>query len=168
MISLFLKCIPLISGRIVPTGVSRVFVNATGAQGGNSSSLGGRGGWVQASLSVTAGQKLYILVRGDTPIGVEHDGDRESGWLDGLGGGGGGATDIRTYPGDRTSRLLVAGGGGGGTSSDRGGNGGSFFSLYQRLFGVLQTFSSVNLLHSMAIFPTTIRRRNGGRIFFRK
>lgn len=67
---------------------------------------------------------MYILVGGDARIGAGYNRGRASGWPDDLGRGGGGATDIRTFRGDLTSRLLVAGGGGGGTSSDRGGNGG--------------------------------------------
>jgi Glycine rich protein len=111
--------------RTVPTGVSKVLVNATGAQGGTpqSGGLGGLGGWVQASLSVTAGQTLYVFVGGDTVVGARYNGG-------GAGGSyaGGGATDIRTISSDLKSRLIVAGGGGGGSyglSEDKGGNGGT-------------------------------------------
>ena len=89
-----------------------MFVNATGAEGGGSEdqSTGGRGGWVQASLSVTAGQMLYIYVGGGGYAGNSFNG---GGAGSTRGGGGGGATDIRTISGNLTSRLIVAGGGGG-------------------------------------------------------
>jgi Glycine rich protein len=114
--------------RTVPTGVSKVLVNATGAQGGTpqSGGLGGLGGWVQASLSVTAGQTLYVFVGGDTVVGASYNGGGAGGSY--RGGVGGGATDIRTISSDLKSRLIVAGGGGGGSygySSDGGGNGGT-------------------------------------------
>jgi Glycine rich protein len=114
--------------RTVPAGVSKVLVNATGAQGGtsHSGSLGGLGGWVQASLSVTAGQTLYVFVGGDTVVGARYNGGGTGGSYGG--GGGGGATDIRTIFSDLKSRLIVAGGGGGGSSEysgDGGGNGGT-------------------------------------------
>jgi Glycine rich protein len=114
--------------RTVPAGVSKVLVNATGAQGGtsHSGSLGGLGGWVQASLSVTAGQTLYVFVGGDTVVGARYNGGGTGGSYGG-GAGGGGATDIRTIFSDLKSRLIVAGGGGGSSeySGDRGGNGGT-------------------------------------------
>jgi Glycine rich protein len=114
--------------RTVPTGVSKVLVNATGAQGCDSQygGSGGLGGWVQASLSVTAGQTLYVFVGGDTVVGASYNGGGAGG---SYGGGGGGATDIRTISSDLKSRLIVAGGGGGGSSggyfSNIGGNGGT-------------------------------------------
>jgi hypothetical protein len=114
--------------RTVPTGVSKVLVNATGAQGGNPSNggLGGLGGWVQASLSVTAGQTLYVFVGGDTVVGARYNGGGTGGRDSSTTGGGGGATDIRTISSDLKSRLIVAGGGGGdGYSGDGGGNGGT-------------------------------------------
>lgn len=84
-----------------------MFVNATGAQGGNNVNgpPGGLGGWVQASLSVTAGQILYIYVGGDGITAGSFNG--------GGGARGGGATDVRTISGNLTSRLIVVGGGGG-------------------------------------------------------
>jgi Glycine rich protein len=114
--------------RTVPTGVSKVLVNATGAQGGTyqSGGLGGLGGWVQASLSVTAGQTLYVFVGGDTVVGASYNGGGAGGRFGG--GAGAGATDIRTISSDLKSRLIVAGGGGGGSygySRDNGGNGGT-------------------------------------------
>ena len=103
-----------------------MFVNATGAEGGggNDQSSGGLGGWVQASLSVTAGQMLYIYVGGDGSTGFNGGGYGDYGYYE-----GGGATDIRTISGNLTSRLIVAGGGGGFGDGNPGGNGGTKLSL---------------------------------------
>jgi Glycine rich protein len=109
----------LFSIRTVPTGVSKVFVNATGAQGDGGRDTVGLGGWVQASLSVIAGQTLYIFVGG---AGIS----RRAGYNGGGNGGGGGGSDIRTNKTDVMSRLIVAGGGGGGFDyAGMGGNGGT-------------------------------------------
>ena len=104
-----------------------MFVNATGAEGGggNDQSSGGLGGWVQASLSVTAGQKLYIYVGGDA--GTSFNGGGTGPFVRYRGGG---ATDVRTISGNLTSRLIVAGGGGGHSYYHTSpGNGGTKLSL---------------------------------------
>jgi Glycine rich protein len=99
--------------------VSKVLVNAYGAQG----ERGGLGGWVQALLSVSADQTLYIYVGS---VGFNGGGVGVAGQY---GGSGGGATDIRTISGNLTSRLIVAGGGGGAsyywTFAISGGHGGA-------------------------------------------
>ena len=90
--------------------MSKVLVNVTGAQGGSG---GGYGGWVQASLSVTAGQILYLFLGGVGNMGNGFNGGGYGGnWPD-WAAGGGGASDIRTSSNDLTTRLVVAGGGGG-------------------------------------------------------
>jgi Glycine rich protein len=103
--------------------VSKVFVNAFGSEGEGFASVGGLGGWVQASLKVTGGQILYILVGGAGHNSGFNGGGRNQGrYL----AAGGGASDIRTTLGDLASRLIVAGGGGGGSiDGTRGGNGGA-------------------------------------------
>jgi len=125
---------------IVPAGVTSLQFNVLGARGGNANgtgwALGGLGGRVQGSLSVTPGQVLYLYVGG---VGINGDATnnwKSGGWNGGgmgfkYAGGGGGASDIRTTIGDLNSRLVVAGGGGGGgyytsTSNlnERGGPGG--------------------------------------------
>ena len=106
-----------------------MFVNATGAQGGTNgydSENWGLGGWVQASLSVTAGQKLYIYVGGDGTTGNSFNGGGHAGRVENYGGGG--ASDIRTISGNLTSRLIVAGGGGG-YHDTTAGNGGTKLNL---------------------------------------
>ena len=99
-----------------------MFVDATGSAGEYGGGIyGGRGGWVQAVMSVSEGQTLYITV-GSVPFGGG------GGGVPDYGGSGGGATDIRTISGNLTSRLIVAGGGGGGWT-EPGGNGGEKMSM---------------------------------------
>ena len=96
-----------------------MFVNATVASGGPYHKTGGSGGWVQASLSMTAGQTMCFYVGGDEDSGHNYNGGRRGDVT-----GGGGAADIRTIPGNLTSRLIEAGGGGGDGYCDiRGKNG---------------------------------------------
>lgn len=126
----------------VPPGVTSIDVSMTGAQGGSSYpsiSVGGNGGLVTATLSVTPGQQLEIRVGGEGAAGSANSagsGGYNGGAVGGLygsiyaGGGGGGASDIRVAPYGLSDRLVVAGGGGGGAfdfnvpNSERGGNGG--------------------------------------------
>ena len=133
----------LFSSRTVPTGVSKVFINAYGAKGGRvdwgGTKTGGYGGWVQAYLSVTAGQTLYINVGGDGFTGSSYNGGGRSEEGFGGGGGGGGATDIQTISGNLTSRLIVAGGGGGSIYDTPGGNGGTK-TILRSLFFVTAIF----------------------------
>ncbi len=126
----------------VPTGVTSITVDMTGAAGGDSSdddiptTPGGKGGRVQATLPVTPGQTLYINVGG---MGghVCSTNYSDGGWNGGGGGGcatgyhiggsGGGASDIRSGGTDLSNRIIVAGAGGGGggdNDSYHSGNGG--------------------------------------------
>jgi len=107
----------------VPTGVTRLGIDLTGGGGGprNSSSPNGRGlgGRVQATLAVTPGEVLTIVVGGA--------GGATSGGYNGGGGGysgGGGASDVRQGGTALTNRVLVAGGGGGDGNTGAGGCGG--------------------------------------------
>ena len=113
-----------------------MFVNAYGAQGYNGGYERGYGGWVQALLSVTAGQTLYIYVGslGFNRGSASFNGGGSAGRY---GGSGGGATDIRTISGNLTSRLIVVGGGGGFYASCNycpGGNGGTKMSARPRIY----------------------------------
>lgn len=107
----------------VPAGVTSITVDASGASGadGTSPVVGGNGGRVQATLTVSPGQVLYLYVGGQ--------GGQSSGGYNGGGASGtrrgGGATDIRTTLGDASTRILVAGGGGAASSSANGGDGGN-------------------------------------------
>ena len=107
----------------VPDGVTALAVDATGGKG-QADLINGGGGYgarVQATLSVTPGETLYLYVGGMgrvTPGGYPYLG---KGGFNGGGGNmavggtcGGGATDIRRGGTALANRLLVAGGGGGG------------------------------------------------------
>ncbi|MGI4870229.1 MAG: glycine-rich protein [Janthinobacterium lividum] len=128
---------------VVPTGVTTLQVVATGAGGGqgysSSSNAGGYGAQVQATVPVTPGEVLTVVVGGRVAgiaTGSNAGGFNGGGSSNG-GGGGGGATDLRRmysasantgdYLASRNA-LVVAGGGGGGesysTRTSGGGNGG--------------------------------------------
>ncbi len=106
---------------IVPPGVTSLFVQAWGAQGGSGAlggnsvggGTGGLGGYAEGFLAVTPGDILNIFVggQGATPAGGFNGG--------GIGGtanagGGGGSSDIRVGGTAEANRVLTAGGGGGG------------------------------------------------------
>jgi len=121
----------------VPAGVTRLRIEANGAQGGagatggNSSSggLGGLGSKATGILAVTPGQVLTLFVggQGGTPAGG-YNGGATGGSANA--GGGGGASDIRIGGTGVANRYMVAGGGGGGgrggcePATVNGGNGG--------------------------------------------
>ena len=115
----------------VPAGITSVSVDMSGAEGGAavsnpSQNLGGKGGRVQTTLSVTPGQILQIYV-GEKPSATT------GGWNGGgnggsNSGGGGGGTDIRLGGITLQDRILSAGAGGGAGwacgGDDFGGDGG--------------------------------------------
>jgi hypothetical protein len=137
----------------VPNGVQQIDVDASGAQGGTGYSYqsnytfgtGGLGARVQATLAVTPGEVLHVVVGGDG-LGGGQGGDGGAGGfnggavagsttygandIQGGGGGGGGASDIRVGGSTLADRVLAAGGGGGGgggydgTTPDDGGDAG--------------------------------------------
>ena len=111
----------------VPAGVRSVHAIAVGGSGGTSyyGYPGGRGAHVEADLSVTPGQLLYVYVGGNGVAGVSDGGYNGGGanpGVYGYGGAGGGGSDIRATAGDLDSRLLVAGGGGGAGLQSAGGD----------------------------------------------
>jgi hypothetical protein len=130
----------------VPAGVASINVDAQGAAGGPNWSVAvtaGKGGRVQATVTTTPGETLFIYVGGTGSQATPSSNAGTAGWNGGgLGGigngtppnsasgtGGGGASDIRTTAGDLTSRILVAAGGGGSannapSAADSGGDGG--------------------------------------------
>ena len=119
----------------VPVGVTSISVDAYGANGESTQSgycggYEGKGGRVQADLTVNPGEVLNIYVGGShyyTGSG-SFGGGWNGGGADGGTGGtaGGGATDIRIGGTALSDRVLVAGGGGGayGCSSPSYPNGG--------------------------------------------
>jgi RHS repeat-associated protein len=98
----------------VPPGVTSIRIDATGAQGGGT--YGGFGARVQATVEVTPGQLLTVLVGGQS---TSPAGGFNGGGNDGFGVrdvGGGGASDVRVGGWRLDDRVVVAGGGGGAAS----------------------------------------------------
>ncbi len=118
---------------VVPAGVTQLQITISGAQGGDSLNpvpgpynwgVGGKGGSLTATVSVTAGESLAIFVGGKGGQG-DINGSGAGGFNGGAsgaafaigrpgGGGGGGASDIRQGGTALTNRTVVASGGGGG------------------------------------------------------
>ena len=118
----------------VPAGVVSITILATGAQGGLGFGAlgggGGLGGRTTATVAVTPGAVLTVLVGGVGPNGAPPPsatagGFNGGGGSAGDGGGGGGASSVRN---GATSLVIVGGGGGGGGAGGAtvgGGNGGA-------------------------------------------
>jgi hypothetical protein len=115
----------------VPAGVTQVTVVADGASGpygavgSNCTVIGGLGGLVQATISVTPGETLAVFVGGEGTIGAacyseygngiggfNGGGDGGSAGYGDIGDGAGGASDVREGSSALSDRILVAGGGG--------------------------------------------------------
>lgn len=114
----------------VPSCVNYIDIDVYGAQGfATGVTTFGRGGRLQARLTVTPGEVLSIYVGG---TGTSTTGGWNGGGNAGSSstyGAGGGASDIRRGGTSLNDRIAVAGGGGGtgsncGTNSAPGGNGG--------------------------------------------
>ncbi len=116
---------------LVPAGVTRLTVTATGARGGSNTNgrPGGLGARVTTTLTVNPGETLTVQVGGAGGTAPVVNGNGGGGGYNGGGngfssnGGGGGATDIRRGAA-LTDRLVVAGGGGGASNSSNGGDAG--------------------------------------------
>ncbi len=121
----------------VPAGVVSIRIEAIGAKGGDAlpispgvGGVGGRGGKVEATVSVTPGSTLTVRVGGPGQAGAA--GSNAAGGFNGgggstgdRGGGGGGASSV--HDGTTLLNPLVIAGGGGGSgykASGGGGNGG--------------------------------------------
>lgn len=124
----------------VPNGITSLTFDVRGAQGGDGTNpacspttsygLGGQGGVIKGTLTVTPSSSLFLYVGGRGPSAQKSGG---GGWNGGGGtaatsdpcypGAGGGASDIRTTAETLSSRLVVAGGGGGGSGWTTGGGG---------------------------------------------
>ena len=110
---------------VVPNGVNSIHIQAWGAQGANATGqttgLGGFGGFAEGDLAVTPGQILEIFVggRGTAEDGNMLGGGGFNGGGDARGtpsfprGGGGGASDVRVGGMTLNNRVIVAAGGGG-------------------------------------------------------
>lgn len=124
------------SNFVVPPGVTSVFVEAWGAQGGSSeipdTGVGGLGGAATATLAVTPDETLQVAVGGiggnGDITGVAGAAGCNGGGSGGpgsvfSGGGGGGASHVHDGS-DQLNRTVVAGGGGGTGGIPNGGDGG--------------------------------------------
>jgi hypothetical protein len=107
----------------VPAGVMALKVLAYGASGGPSTggygygSKGAAGGTVTATISVTPGEKLAVVVGAEGGKTSGFNGGGSGGSTSGSGGnggGGGGASDVRQGGNRLRDRVVVAAGGGGG------------------------------------------------------
>jgi len=122
---------------IVPEGVTEINVKVWGAGGaggtyGGNGDGGGSGGYTTATLTVTPGQELIIVVGGGGEYGTANGNGGLGGWPgggygtagDASGGGGGGYSGIFFPSHAHANALIIAGGGGGGTGYQVGGAGG--------------------------------------------
>jgi hypothetical protein len=113
----------------VPSGVTQLYVIATGAPGGaGGTGGGGNGATVTSLVTVASNQTVYVEVGGsgqtaNCDTNFTEQGGFNGGGNSGCGGSGGGASDVRTVscapscPGTGAtlaSRVIVAGGGAGG------------------------------------------------------
>jgi len=103
----------------VPAGVRQLKVIVLGAHGAVGSKDGAHvalGGRVSALIPVTPGERLAVYVGGNASGpngGFNGGGDGGAANYSAYGYGGGGASDVREYPGSLSTRIVVAGGGGG-------------------------------------------------------
>jgi hypothetical protein len=125
------EALTAIQSWVVPQGVTSARFDLYGGQGGSGNAAlgqltGGHGGRATATLAVTPGTDIAILVGGkgsdyvDAPTckttgGFNGGGDAGANpqGFDYCGQGGGGASDVRIGGLDVSNRVLVAGGGGG-------------------------------------------------------
>jgi hypothetical protein len=111
----------------VPDGVFGLDAVACGGQGGDAfgTLAGGLGGRARASVGVSTGEVLAIVVGGagaGAAGGFNGGGDGFP--ADPEVGGGGGASDVRHGGAGLEHRVVVGGGGGGGSDGGEGGDGG--------------------------------------------
>lgn len=115
----------------VPAGVTKIFVDVAGAQGGSASPyLGGKGGKVSGLLTVAAGDVLQITVGGQSTTniavyGFGGNGGRSTSYGT-IARAGGGLSAISTAaPVTQANALVIAAGGGGTATNSYAGNGGA-------------------------------------------
>lgn len=115
----------------MPSGVTLIYVDVAGAQGGSGgTNIGGKGGKVSGIIAVTPGDVLQITVGGQSTTNIA---------VYGFGGNGGRSTSFGTIaraggglsaistaaPVTQANAFLIAGGGGGTPTSGFAGNGGA-------------------------------------------
>jgi hypothetical protein len=115
----------------VPAGVTQIYVDLAGAQGGSASPyLGGKGGKVSGVLAVTPGDVLQITVGGQSTTNIAVYGFGGNGGRSTVYGtiarAGGGLSAISTSaPVTQANALVIAAGGGGTATNSFAGNGGA-------------------------------------------
>lgn len=115
----------------VPSGVTLIYVDVAGAQGGSGgTNIGGKGGKVSGIMAVTPGDILQITVGGQSTTniavyGFGGNGGRSTAYGT-IARAGGGLSAISTAaPVTQANAFLIAGGGGGTPTSGFAGNGGA-------------------------------------------
>lgn len=115
----------------VPSGVTLIYVDVAGAQGGSGgTNIGGKGGKVSGIMAVTPGDVLQITVGGQSTTniavyGFGGNGGRSTSYGT-IARAGGGLSAISTAaPVTQANAFLIAGGGGGTPTSGFAGNGGA-------------------------------------------
>ena len=121
---------------VVPLGVTQVFIDVFGAQGGTSTSpgAGGLGGKVRAVLNVTPGETLFLMVGGQPTsrlavYGNGGNGGTNTSNVNNQSMAGGGMSGVFRTSISMANALLIAGGGGGGAGGRSGGGGGGWAGL---------------------------------------
>jgi hypothetical protein len=115
----------------VPAGVTFIFADVKGAQGGSMGGyFGGNGGCVRVRIPVISGQILYITVGGqstiDTPLfGYGGAGGQSTNYGVKARAGGGLSSISTAHPVTQSNAFVIAGGGGGCTGNGYAGNGGA-------------------------------------------
>ena len=116
---------------VVPLGVTQVFIDVFGAQGGTSITPGngGLGGKMRAVINVTPGETLLLMVGGQPTsrlavYGNGGNGGSNSANVSNQSMAGGGMSGVFRTSITMANAIMIAGGGGGGARSRVGGAGG--------------------------------------------
>lgn len=159
---------------VVPAGVTQVFIDVFGAQGGNSSggAFGGLGGKVRAILPVTPGEILLLMVGGQPTsrtavYGNGGNAGTNTSNVNNENMAGGGMSAVFRTSFDMSNALLVAGGGGGAAFQKNGGFGGGLTGGNPDLrcgFGGTQTAGGAagQVLDGQSVSPTAGQSGQGG------
>jgi len=138
----------------VPAGVTQIYVDAAGAQGGSQTSyFGGKGGKVSGILTVTPGSVLQITVGGQPTTNIAVYGFAGNGGYSSSYGtiarAGGGLSAISTAaPVTQANALFIAGGGGG--------------SGYSSWSGIAGAGGGLNGISATSNYGGTTTRGGGG------
>lgn len=158
---------------VVPDGVTEVFIDVFGAQGGNKNTIqGGLGAKSRGLLTVTPGETLLLMVGGQPTTRTAVYGNAGNGAQnstdsnkDGLAGGGMSGVFRNSF--SKPDALLIAAGGGGASSNKPGGFGGGIAGGKHDIRsggGGTQTAGGVigDFLDTQAIAPTAGSSFQGG------